>query len=143
MPEGLTLDIMTGRIHGMVVHLEDAKSYTITGRNPTGSTSTVLSITVEPSQCQGYDDYPTTNVNSVATLGCPPGTSGYRTRPCIYDEVTKYVIWGNTEDFCSSIFLIIGTIVGVVMAIAVVILSVVCYRTNKKNKYALFGRFIL
>ncbi|KAK8805505.1 hypothetical protein WA158_002161 [Blastocystis sp. Blastoise] len=134
LPNGLVFDTEKGTISGIpTIPTNGTIIYTITGSNDKSSTSTKLSLQIIQGSCYPVDEYPQTTLFTTTTVSCGMGYVGERKRPCELDYKNN-IVWGETEDHCTSIILIIGSSASILLVIAIIIVILISRKIDRKRK---------
>ena len=132
LPEGLTLNTVTGEIAGMPRNSTDGSLvYTVVGKNPVGAVSTTITISVRIGSCIADGVFPKTDIDTEVIYECKTGGSyiGTQKRTCSLGE--KDGVWSKTSGFCMSIVVLIVLILVVVVVIVVIVL--IAIKVSKKK----------
>ena len=132
LPDGLTLNTVTGEISGTPKKEMDLTSYTIYVENQTGAASCTVTMMVRLGQCATDGKFPNTQVGKVAEYECAIKGAyvGTQKAACILGKVDGE--WQKPTGICMSIPLIVVIIVVVIVIIVAIVLMII--RASKKTK---------
>ena len=132
LPAGLNLDPLTGEISGIPTSIQELISYTVYAENPSGATSTVITIQVRKGTCLAEGVFPVTEVGETAVYECSSQGSyvGTQKRECRLGD--KDGVWQTASGFCVSVFMIVILILVVIIVIMVVVMILI--RTSSRRK---------
>ena len=131
LPEGLSLDPITGEIAGIPTALSDSKAYTIHGKNARSATFVEIAISVQKGYCAPDGVFDRTEVGETAVYECSTKGSyvGTQKRECVLGK--KNGEWQKASGFCMPIFGMIAIILGAIIIVAVVIFILTRSRKTK------------
>ena len=131
LPDGLTLDTVTGAITGVPTTEMELKQFTIYGENPTGVTSTTINLSVRKGECKADGNFPKTQVGEIAQYDCSLAGSyvGTQKRACLLGN--KDGEWQKIQGVCMPISMIVLLVIVVIIVIAVVIFFISRTRKTK------------
>ena len=137
LPEGLSLNPLTGEISGIPTVASSVQNYTISAINPAGSVTTLVSFTVIPQQCQVMADAESVNVGNVVIIPCNETYFGELRLTCELDE-TLEVHWSAVEGYCIDtrgqfILMILLTLVFIVIALLLLCCSLCVWSCGVKR----------
>ena len=131
LPKGLVLDETTGAITGIPQEELPRKAFTIYGSNPTGASSTVITILVRKGECKGDGVFTTTKVGETAIYECSAYGSyiGTQKRACVLGA--KDGEWQSIKGSCFSVTTIVIIVIVIVIIIAIVLFFIIRARSKK------------
>ncbi|KAK8816921.1 hypothetical protein WA556_002822 [Blastocystis sp. ATCC 50177/Nand II] len=131
LPEGLSIDAMTGEISGKPVREMEQRAFTVRGKNPAGETIVVVTMAVRKGYCQPEGVFERTNVGEVAVYQCSMQGSyvGTQTRVCVLGK--RDGEWQKATGNCLPIMGIVIAVVIVILVIAAVVFILLRTRKSK------------
>ena len=135
LPEGLSLDPITGEIAGIPTALSDSKAYTIHGKNARSATFVEIVISVQKGYCAPDGVFDRTNVGETVVVNCwnqQRFSVGVKWRSCVLGK--KNGEWQRPMGICVSP--VVLSLVLVVVVPALILLSVSCKRIVEKTKHS-------
>ena len=91
LPEGLTLNYMTGEITGVPTEMSSMKTYTIYGKNQDGVTYTTITISVRMATCKAEGMFPTSDVGTSFLITDCASQGDYE------GEIRRVCVMGSTD----------------------------------------------
>ena len=91
LPEGLTLNYMTGEITGVPTEMSSMKTYTIYGKNQDGVTYTTITISVRMATCKAEGMFPTSDVGTSYLITDCASQGDYE------GEIRRVCVIGSTD----------------------------------------------
>ena len=134
LPEGLTLNSATGEISGKPTRIKDYYSFTVTGMNSAGSTTTVIEINVRKGYCPPEGYFPRTEVGDediVVPCDESQGLYGEDVRRCVLgkrDGEWKTIKSCSTKSPKETIIVVV-----VVIVVIAAVVGIVLVQKKKKN----------
>ena len=135
LPEGLSLDPITGEIAGIPTALSDSKAYTIHGKNARSATFVEIAISVQKGYCAPDGVFERTNAGETVVVNCwnqQRFSVGVKWRSCVLGK--KNGEWQRPMGICVSP--VVLSLVLVVVVLALILLSVSCKRMVEKTKHS-------
>ena len=135
LPEGLSLDPITGEIAGIPTALSDSKAYTIHGKNARSATFVEIAISVQKGYCAPDGVFDRTNAGETVVVNCwnqQRFSVGVKWRSCVLGK--KNGEWQRPMGICVSP--VVLSLVLVVVVPALILLSVSCKRIVEKTKHS-------
>ena len=135
LPEGLSLDPITGEIAGIPTALSDSKAYTIHGKNARSATFVEIAISVQKGYCAPDGVFDRTNAGETVVVNCwnqQRFSVGVKWRSCVLGK--KNGEWQRPMGICVSPVVLSLVLVAVVLAL--ILLSVSCKRMVEKTKHS-------
>ena len=135
LPEGLSLDPITGEIAGIPTALSDSKAYTIHGKNARSATFVEIAISVQKGYCAPDGVFDRTNAGETVVVNCwnqQRFSVGVKWRSCVLGK--KNGEWQRPMGICVSP--VVLSLVLVVVVPALLLLSVSCKRIVEKTKHS-------
>ena len=135
LPEGLSLDPITGEIAGIPTALSDSKAYTIHGKNARSATFVEIAISVQKGYCAPDGVFDRTNAGETVVVNCwnqQRFSVGVKWRSCVLGK--KNGEWQRPMGICVSP--VVLSLVLVVVVLALILLSVSCKRMVEKTKHS-------
>ena len=132
LPQGLVFNEQTGEISGIPKEPVNATAYTVYAANPSGATSTTVTIGVRKGQCKAEDVFPVTDVGTVAVYKCSTHGSnlGTKKRECVLGATDGE--WKKESGTCISVLTVVIIVFIAIVVIVVVVLVLSRYKGRTK-----------
>ena len=119
LPSGLAIDPATGRVFGEARASAARRAYTVTARNPEGSTATVIELSVVFPVCEALADVESLDVGMSVVVPCNASFLGEQRFECQLNEKAE-AEWGEVQGSCTEL---VGEFYMVILAILVLALT--------------------
>ena len=134
LPEGLSINTLTGEITGIPKKESALQSYTVFAENKSGVMSFTIAISVRIGMCKAEGLFQATPVGETAEYKCSERGSyiGTQKSACVLGVTDGE--WQKATGFCMSIAVLAIVIVVVVLVIAVVVFLLVRHSRKARSK---------
>ena len=137
LPSGLSIDATTGKVSGKARVSSSHKAYTITASNPSGSTSTVIELSVVFPMCQAMSDVTSLDVGMSVVIPCNESYIGEQLITCRLNEKAE-VEWSVVEGYCNEMFgmyylVLLATLLLAVISFCFLLCAICCRKKRSKT----------